>query len=88
MVSVLGKPRDLNVKDIWLTSNPMVLTRRSKFFELQRKLGIPSIRKPGLSPEEIDRAVLTEVEADVNQRKGPVAVKEMLKSKSLILVPR
>lgn len=66
----------------------MALTRRSKFFELQRKLGIPSIRKPGLSTDEIDRAILTEVEADINQQKGPVAVKEILKNKSLILAPR
>lgn len=51
-------------------------------------MGIPSIRKPGLSTGEIEKAVLAEIKADVNQRRGPVTVKEILKNKNLILVPR
>lgn len=66
----------------------VILFRRSKYFELQKRLGIPSIRKPGLSAGEVYTAVVTEVTNDTMQLRGPNAVKENLKNKYLILMPR
>ncbi|KAJ3562110.1 hypothetical protein NP233_g9781 [Leucocoprinus birnbaumii] len=61
--------------------------KKTKFFELQAKLQIPSIKKPQLSRQEIEDVVLGEVAKDVVHANGPRSVKDTLQDK-LIFAPR
>lgn len=62
-------------------------SRKSKLNELERRLGIPSVRKSQLAAEEVVQLVIDEVEKDVTQNNGPNYIKAKLKDKD-IKVPR
>ncbi|KAF9440549.1 hypothetical protein P691DRAFT_793250 [Macrolepiota fuliginosa MF-IS2] len=84
-------PSDEELQDFFLSLTGQSLTveeKRTKFFQLQRQFKIPTVRKPGISPEEAHAAVIKEVDKDINQMNGPLAVKENLKNNGLILISR
>lgn len=60
---------------------------KSKLNELERRFGIPSVRRKKLAPEEEIQVVLDEVEQDVTQHNGPNYFKGRLKDRD-IKIPR
>jgi hypothetical protein len=55
--------------------------------KIERRLGIPSVRRSKLPQEEATQAILDEVDQDIVQNNGPHFVKDKLTDK-LILIPR
>ncbi|KAJ3498047.1 hypothetical protein NMY22_g19640 [Coprinellus aureogranulatus] len=61
--------------------------KRTSLFHLEKRLNIPSVRKPRLPQEEIDKIVVDFIAKDKAKRNGPNAIKSMLQDE-LIMVPR
>ncbi|KII92854.1 hypothetical protein PLICRDRAFT_104049 [Plicaturopsis crispa FD-325 SS-3] len=59
----------------------------SKLNQLERKLAIPSVRRQIVPPEQVQQAILDEVEKDVTNSNGPNFIKGKLKDQH-IMAPR
>ncbi|KAF5340250.1 hypothetical protein D9611_007779 [Ephemerocybe angulata] len=60
---------------------------KTKLNELEREYGIPSVRRPGKTTEEINKMVVGEIKKDTNMQRGPVALKSLLRDQGT-MVPR
>ncbi|KAF9439472.1 hypothetical protein P691DRAFT_786519 [Macrolepiota fuliginosa MF-IS2] len=87
LLSLAVLPLKVDEKLAQLNDDLKLDIRKTKFFELQWWLGIPSIKKPQLSDQQIEDAVIELIKQDVTQANGPNTVKEKLQDK-LIMVPR
>ena len=61
--------------------------RKTKLNELERKHGVPSVRRPNQAKEKLVQAVLDEAARDLAQNNSPNFVKTKLRTQG-IQVPR
>ncbi|TEB21975.1 hypothetical protein FA13DRAFT_1671170, partial [Coprinellus micaceus] len=60
---------------------------RTTLYTIEKRLGIPSVRKPGLSPDIVDAVAISFITKDKARLNGPGAIKSMMQDE-LIFIAR